>query len=163
MTVKYPALTAVLDQHTVDTGRGLMAGFLVRCQRSRKELGHVWLAGSAWRWRTPDGAHYGERSTQRAAVQVLREAFDLEHGPQRPLPFSGDPTVAEIQEAWRAAPVLRPRPTTTVKPAPTRAAPPTPPPPAVEAPPVKKIVWTTQAPDLRAALDAAFRRSSTDK
>jgi len=160
VTVKYPQLTAVLDRHTVQTDRGLMAGFLVRCTSSRKELGHVWQAGSAWRWRTPDGQHYGERSTQRAAVQVLRDAHDLAHGAQqRPLPLSGEGAApewhppAELPPMKPAAPPLETKPKRERKP---RATPPTP--PRVEPPPVKKIVWTPQAPDVTDALAAAIRK-----
>jgi hypothetical protein len=161
MRVKYPALTAVLDQHTVDTGRGVMAGFLVRCTASQRELGHVWQTGNVWRWRTPD-QHSGERATQRAAVQVLREAHDLRSGPQRPLPFSGDPTVSEITTAWRQPIVL---PKMKPKAPPLEQLPPRRPTASVtapEPPPVKKIVWSTQ-PGVTDALDAAIRRHSTLK
>ena len=158
MTVKYPALAAVLEQHTVDTGRGRMAGFLVRCSTSRKDLGYVWAAGaSSWRWRTPDGTHYGERSSQRAAVQVLREAYDVAQaggGTPRALPFPGDQA---ILAGWRAplrVPPMKARAATP--PAPKLVPPPHAAPPVPAEPPLKKIVWTTQAPGVTAALDAAL-------
>ena len=116
MRVKYPALKAELDSHTVATKHGFFAGFLVRCSASRTEMGYVWSAGSAWRWRTADGQNTGERSSQQAAVRVLRDAYDLRRQPSlldTEKTFARPATVREIQDAWRA-PIIRP----------TRAAPP---------------------------------------
>jgi hypothetical protein len=166
MRVKYPALAAMLDRHTVDTGRGVMAGFLVRCSASTKDLGYVWATGNAWRWRTPSGEHYGERSSQRAAVQVLREAYDVAHGPQRALPFRDEEGQASGQASGKASgqasrPQARPqgRPQGRASRPQTQGRPQAPPAAAV---PPKQIVWSTQ-PDLTGALDAAFRRHSTLK
>lgn len=80
MTVKYHAIRAELESHSVDTAHGTMAGFLVRDSASRKELGFVWNAGSSWRWKTPDSKNYGERSMQGAAVETLRQIHDLKTG-----------------------------------------------------------------------------------
>jgi len=87
-----------------------MAGFLVRCTASRKELGYVWQAGSAWRWRTADEANHGERSSQRAAVQVLRDAADLK---QQPSLFSGQasgPSLGAKPQGQASGPSLRAKP-----------------------------------------------------
>ena len=190
MTVKYPALKAVLDRHTVETPRGLMSGFLVRCMASRKDLGYVWQAGSAWRWRTPDGQHYGERSTQRAAVQVLRDGHDLSvrnaslpqaefdarslpfeevEGPQplgpQPQPQPQPKAPQGPQPTAKGGPPRpqpkAPQPQPKAPQAPKAKAQPKAPKPAAE-PPVQKIVWTTQAADVTSALAAAFKRQ-TDK
>jgi hypothetical protein len=152
LTVKWPALKAVLERHTVETPRGRVAGFLVRCTASRKDLGWVWqtgATGSVWRWRTPDGNHYGERGAQRAAVQVLREIADLGRG--------GLPLLERLrQQDEQATPAPPPAPVR--KPAPVRVVDAEIVDEPAEPPPVKKIVWGTQSPGLSSALAAAFRR-----
>ena len=105
MRVKYPAMKAELESHTVETPQGRLAGFLVRCTASRKDLGYVWQAGSAWRWQTPNGKHSGERSSQQVAVRVLRDAFDLRRQPSLLEGATEENEV--ITKAWRA-PVLPP-------------------------------------------------------
>jgi hypothetical protein len=135
VTLKFPALQASCEAHTVKVGASLLSGFLVRCTASRKELGYVWQAGSSWRWRTPSGANSGERSSAVRAVEVLRQAFDLSRKPgevrdPRPIP-SPEPRVPVASEARRAS---RPEP----------AAP--------------RIVWPDAVPDLTAAIAAALKR-----
>jgi len=147
--LSWPALRAALESHTVQTDRGLVAGFLVRCTSSRKELGYVWQAGSSWRWKSPEG--FGERSTLKAAVEVVREAHDVRQGAGLPLP-----------EAWRHPVLLRPTPVAEARPAPRPAPRPDPKPePAPE--PEPQIVWPDEAsaPDLMSAIAermAQFRR-----
>jgi hypothetical protein len=157
MTLKWPALKAALEQHTVETPRGRLAGFLVRCTASRKELGYVWQAGSAWRWRMPDGGHSGERSSQRAAVQVLRDAHDLTHGlrEKRLLDILEDePAILESARVTVTLPPMKPRRVDPKPPATPKVKrevlPPT--------PPVKKIDWNTYQPtNVTAALGAALK------
>jgi hypothetical protein len=158
MTIKWPALKAALEAHTVATSRGLMSGFLVRCTSSRKELGYVWQAGSAWRWQTPDGANRGERSSQRAAVEVLRDAHDVRAGgtpTATTLPFDDAPIT--LPTTARPMKPRAPRPTTGSEPVRNRVVTPKvePPPPPV---PEKRIVWGEQTGDLTQAVADALRR-----
>jgi len=168
MTLKWPALKAMLEPHTVDTPRGRLAGFLVRCTASRKELGYVWQAGSAWRWRTPDD-HSGERSSQRAAVQVLRDAWDLAHGVRetRLLDILEDePAIVGTlpggvfehgkPKLTFTLPPMKPR---RVDPKPTPAPKVTRPKVKPDPPPVQKIDWTRYQPtNVTAAVDAALKK-----
>jgi hypothetical protein len=109
VTFKWPALKALLEPHTVEHNGGILAGFLVRCTASRKELGYVWQAGSAWRWQTPTRKNSGERSSQRAAVQVLREAYDLAHGgSQTLLDVFGDEEPVRVPSARPRPPLAKP-------------------------------------------------------
>ena len=91
MKWSWPAQKATGVVHTVDTPGGRRAGLLVRSSTSGLELGLVWGVGNAWMWRTPDG-HHGERSSQTAAVRVLRDAHDLALSGRRTpgLPFDDD-------------------------------------------------------------------------
>ena len=179
MTIKWPALKAVLEPHTVDTPRGRLGGFLVRCTATRKELGYVWPAGSAWRWQTPDRKNSGERSAQRAAVEVLRDAYDLAHGVPAPtirLPFDEDNDEVVVTTARPRPPLAKPLSTTLprswtnlppMKPRRPDSAPP--PQPIVRKPArfhlpansdelqPKKIDWSTSSGDVTAALEQAFR------
>jgi len=163
MRLTFADLNASLDQHTVEiAGGGVVAGFLVRCTGSRKELGYIWSTGNVWRWRTADRAAWGERSTQRKAVEALTDSVAALAGTARrkspaTLPFDG-PTDAAIMSAWRSA-------TTASRPAkasaarvdePARkAAAPAPKPAA----PVQHIVWPdSNAHDLTAATSAALNK-----
>jgi len=152
MTIKWPALKAALEQHTIDWRGARLAGFLVRCTASRKELGYVWKTGVVWRWRTPDN-HSGERTSQRAAVEVLRDAHDLR---QQPSLLGRLEEARDYERAKRAtdaaptfvAPTLPPMKAAAPKPPPVAAAPP------------KGIVWNDQAgmSDLTTAVADALRR-----
>lgn len=161
MKTTWPELGATLASHTVKTARGAyMAGFLVRCLGSRKELGYIWTAGTVWCWQTPSGENHGERSTQRKAIEVLRDAHDLARGGAR-LPFDiPTPTDADILDAWRSVGPL-PRlgsPMRPQAPTPRASASPT---PAPAAAPVKKIVWNDAAPafDVSAAIAAGLKKA----
>jgi hypothetical protein len=149
-------LRVVLTPHTVTTPGGVVAGMLVRDAGSQRELGYVWAAGSVqenspsrtYRWRTPDGANFGERASMRAAVQVLRDAYDLRRGTvsgaAAPVPDR------DILAAWRSASTQAPRPAPTPKP--TTPKPPTP------TPPRRSITWTDQSVDLTRAIAAALEK-----
>jgi hypothetical protein len=128
-------LGLVLTPHTVAVPGGRVAGLLVRDARSRRDLGYIWSAGSVWRWQSADGTAYGERSTQRAAAQVLADVRDLARGPLRPpaLPF-------ETPAVVTPRPTPRPRPTPPPDPIP------------------QVITWgDADSPDITAALTTAWR------
>jgi len=93
MNVSFPTLRAACTAHTVDTARGLVAGYLVRCTTSRRDLGYIWPAGASWRWKTPNGLSFGERSTASRAVETLRDISDLQDTPtgQGPAPMPASP------------------------------------------------------------------------
>lgn len=171
MKWSWPALKATGVIHTVDTPGGKRAGFLVRSSTSGAELGLVWGVGHAWMWRTPDG-HHGERSSQTAAVRVLRDAYDLALSGRRlpRLPFD--------EEAQQAPEPQQPRPQSPGPKAPSRPTGPKaqgpkaqqaprpkapqaqgPAGPPAPAAPMKRIVWGPQAPDVTDALAALLRPS----
>lgn len=134
MRLTWPALRAELVQHTVEWRGARFAGFLVRDTGTRKDLGYVWQAGSVWRWRTPD-QHSGERTSQKAAVEVLRDAHDLRQGGAPELPR-------------REAPVVVHTPTRpTPRPAPA----------AAPSAPRRTVQWGATV-DLTAAISAALNR-----
>lgn len=151
MRLTFPEAHAAIESHTIDTDRGVVAGYLVRCTSSRAVLGYIWQAGNAWRWKSAGG--FGERSTPKAAVQVCRDVFDLEHNrPKQPA----------LPEAWR---VLRSTPTPTPKASPRPAAAPQATPAPAPAPTqtitAQRIVWDDgPTGDLTSAIADAFRRQS---
>jgi hypothetical protein len=173
----FTEFSATIEPHSVDTPQGVIGGYLVRCAASRKTLGYIWPAGAVWRWRTDDGQAYGERSTQRLAVEVLRDAFNVAHGialsadqPRQPrLPL--DETTREILDAWKSTPIIRrPRPPAPVsdrrfdelrqKFGGTAPDPDPEPDPTPDPKPTKRIVWNDDAPvlDVTAALADAFKK-----
>jgi hypothetical protein len=167
-TWKWPQHQAVGTPHTVDTPHGRRAGFLVRTTGGA-ELGYIWPAGNAWLWRTPSGQNYGERSSQPAAVKVLRQAYDLAQMRAERLPFDDAPTAPQPPAPRRApdraptAPSAPPRPGQGAhspqrpqRRAPTAPQPPAPPAPA---PPDQRIVWTDQAPDVTSRLATLLERT----
>lgn len=130
---KYPSLYAALEPDEVNGRRG----FTVRCTATRRAIGFIWwtvTGGTAvtWHWRTGD--HFGERNTERNAVQALRDVSNLAGR----LPFSGvdDTPVPSVR---RSAPV-----TTPATPAPAPAA--------------RRIVWADEPADLNAAIASAFAK-----
>lgn len=148
MKITWPELKATLESHTVEVPGGLLAGFLVRCTTSRSILGSVWSAGQSWRWRDAKGEHFGERSSQRAAVQVLRDAFDVSRGSSTPrLPFDLRSTVIEAATTPRATSRTMTRPTPSI---------------VAPAPPVRRIVWNDAAPafDMTAAVAKEFGKQN---
>lgn len=158
MTIKWPALKASLEPHTVEARGGRMAGFLVRCTASRKELGYVWKTGNVWRWRTPDD-HSGERTSQRAAVEVLRDAHDLRSGATKtpPLPFDVALEESAKLPKRQAKPTPEPKPKREA-PKPVVVVEPEPEPPPAPKPP-QRIVWSDQpSGDLTKAVADALRR-----
>jgi hypothetical protein len=140
---KYPSLYAALEPHTAEDGR---RGHLVRCTATRTELGFVWWSCNAgnvvtWHWRTL--GRVGERTTQRNAVQALRDIANNAPG----LPLSDDGDEPEPQEQ-----TARPAPPRRVFHLPSES-------PA----PAKHIVWAERpvdvnVPDLTAAIADALRR-----
>lgn len=108
MKLQWPALNARLDSHTVQTDHGLMAGYLVRAIGGSAELGYLWAAGSSWRWRSPDGAAYGERSSLQAAVTALRQVWDVKHGTFA-LPFDHAPDTTTPKPPPRRGSWAQPR------------------------------------------------------
>jgi hypothetical protein len=124
----YPSLYAALNPATLEGGH---RGSRVRCTATQRELGDIWwtAAGSTvtWHWRT--GEAFGERTTERNAVQALRDVANARAGrmalPRRPVEDDTPP----VERPARAA-----RPS-----APERTAPPAPSAPT----PVKRIEWGT--------------------
>jgi hypothetical protein len=135
---KYPALYAALEPDEVNGRRG----FTVRCTATRRALGFIWwevTTGTTvcWHWRT--GQFFGERTTERNAVQALRDVSNA--SAQRPLPLGDDspaPTPArKVREAHTAP---------QAAPAPTPAA------------PARRVVWNDEPEaDITAALAAALK------
>ena len=173
----WPELKATGVTHTVDTPGGRRAGFLVRSTTSSVDLGYIWPVGNAWMWRTPDGKHFGERSSQTSAVRVLREAYDLTRGSAPRLPFDDVASGSQGPGPRRSPGYLgpqaprpqapqgpRPRPQALPGPqAPRPQAPQAPGPQAPQAPgpqaaPMKRIVWGPQAPDLTSKLAALLHQ-----
>jgi hypothetical protein len=166
--MKTDDLGVTLTHHTVPTGHGLMAGFLVRFTGTTTDIGYVWTSGGSWRWQTVKAEHYGERTTKRLATMALRDSFAVMTG--RPLTTTTTRTPvltqrdADILDAWGTSPARSvgrssttstPRP--VVVPVTAQTVPETVPP--VVRPVVRQIVWDDTAPafDVTAALDAAFR------
>jgi hypothetical protein len=139
---------ASIEAHTVKVEHvGFVPGFLVRCTRSNRELGRIWEGrnnGVMWYWRTPTGSAFGERSTQAAAVRVLRDVYDVTHKRAatddtffHAFEDAATPSDKDILDAWRS-----------VEPTKTRAARPVTP-SAPVAPVVRKapsIKWNDDAP-----------------
>jgi hypothetical protein len=142
----YPSLYAALEPHTAEDGR---RGHLVRCTATRVELGFVWWSCNAsnvvtWHWRTL--GRVGERTTQRNAVQALRDIANNAPG----LPFSEDDDEPVAPE--RAGGEEPPRAPRRVFHLPSES-------PA----PAKHIVWAERpvdvnVPDLTARIAEALRR-----
>ena len=157
--IQLPAQRAVLQPHSVKREDGTFtAGYLVRCSASRREMGHVWWMHltNVWGWRTPDGQHYGERQTRHAAIDVLRQAFDLAHDITNARVYRAQPTVdlrdSSTTHATTAS-SARATTTTTTK---TAAA------PAPRVPSTPQITWTNDASaDLTAAVAAALRKETS--
>jgi hypothetical protein len=145
-------MTTVCTPHTVQTPGGYVAGLLVRSAGSRKELGYIWAAGSVFRWQTPDGANYGERSTRGAAIDVLIDIYELRAG-QQTLPGFDIP----VPQAW--APLTQTPRASAPKPKPATPKPA----PAPPAEPVRHVVWADGDHDLTSAVGAALRRSLRDR
>jgi hypothetical protein len=171
MRWSWPEHKATGIQHTVETSGGRCAGFLVRSSTSSADLGYIWPVGNAWLWRTPDGKNYGERSSQVAAVKVLRQAFDLRRepalpfddpapAPQSPRPQSPRPSALRAPQPPRPSGPRPSGPTAPQSPpaprpqSPRPSAPTAPRPKAPPAPeaPMERIVWGDQAPDLTSTL-----------
>jgi len=135
---KYPSLYAALEPSTAPDGK---RGATVRCTATRRELGFVWWSSTAtngvvWNWRT--GENFGERNTERNAVQALRDISNLSSG----LPFSASPD-----------PTPAPAPRRTPSPASAPVAAPT-----ASSAPARRVVWDDeQAPGLTDAIAAALR------
>jgi hypothetical protein len=150
----------LLTAHTVTTDDGrIVAGWLVRRATSRKEVGHIWEDGGVWKWRAAGSSFFGERSTQRAALDACSDSYDVAHGQplSMDLPFTPAPTDADILDAWRSVEAQRPdgfvRHTTTAPTAPRAPRPVTP------AEPVRHVEWKKagQGFDVTAAMAAGLR------
>lgn len=158
MKLKWPKLNAELTPHTVTTPRGILAGYLVRDTWTGKDLGYVASVGSTWRWQLPDGQHYGERSTQEKAIEVLRDAYDLAKLTTGRLPFTAD-EAGNVTPPRLVVPPMKPRRLDPIGPAPKQPRPirvaKTEPPE-----PVRKVDWNTVTPmgDVTAALADALRK-----
>jgi hypothetical protein len=148
MKITLAKLNATLDQHTVDVaGGGVVAGFLVRCLGSGKELGYIWTTGNVWRWRTCDRTAWGERSTQRAAVETVVDAYAVSHGQ----PLSGrnysdryEHVIAKAGVAYYGSSALPPTREADIKRDAPRAVRATPVPVAhVPVAPTRHVVWST--------------------
>ena len=160
MRLTFTALRATCEPHTVMVGARRVAGYLVRHSGSRKDLGYVWRESDwCWHWRTPGGQHFGERTNQRAAVEVLVEIAKLGDAAlahyTQPLPFEVDitPTVER--------PAPKPKPKKPPLPAPRTAAgspPPTKPPAAKPPTAAKPTITWADVPDLTDAVERALKR-----
>jgi hypothetical protein len=132
--------------HTVPLDGTRVAGYLVRCARSGKELGFVWAANELhgpWRWASMDATVYGERGAMQRAIEVLADIRDLHDR-------TGPAADRAIVKAWE-------RPSRPERPAPRPAPPPapsTPPAPDQKVP----LVWGDGALDLTAALADQWRK-----
>jgi hypothetical protein len=133
----FPALYAALEPAD-DHGR---RGFTVRCTATRATLGFVWwevLTGTTVAWHFRSGDTSGERTTQRNAVQALR---DLANGHPFAMPVAATlPTPTRRATAPRA-----PSPAPAPAPAPTR-----------------RVLWDDALPafDVRAAVAAGFGKAA---
>jgi hypothetical protein len=146
-----PTLRASLEAHTVDVRGRRVAGYLVRCSASRREMGYVWQMGNAWGWQTPTAKNYGERSSRHAAVKVLRDVFDLQHDISRARQYTPLPTDQAVLDSWRA-----PRRASSPASSTTPPAAPTPRP----APVKQQIDWSTSTTsDLTSAIADALKRT----
>jgi hypothetical protein len=149
----------ILTAHTVTTDDGrIVAGWLVRRATSRKEVGHVWQEGAVWKWRAAGSAFFGERSSERAAVEACSDSYDATHGVplSMDLPFTPAPTDADILEAWRSVEAQRPDGFVRHTTAAPRTAPAK---PAAPAEPVRHVEWKKggHAFDVTAAMAASLR------
>jgi hypothetical protein len=140
-----------LIPHTVEgPDGGRLAGYLVRDPGSMRHLGYIWPAGATWRWRTVDGRSFGERATQRAAVQVLCDAATAARQPALPRTLARTELPEQVRPEAGATPlVTKPR-------VPFEA-----PRPARE--PERHVVWPDDPPafdpaSLTSAIAAALRR-----
>lgn len=139
-TNRWPSLQAIAVPHTVDVRGQLLGGLLIRSTTGGRDLGYIWQAGQSWRWRTVSGENFGERSTQLAAVTVLRQIADVGTTTSRP-PVLWDAPADAVPVAPRPVPpVSRPTPRTT----------------APKAEPRRAIVWNDQPADITAAMAAAL-------
>ena len=142
----------VSTAHTIDDGRGgLLSGLLVRS--SGRTLGYIWRAGSAWRWKTGDGLSFGERSSQKTALDVLADIAALRAGT-----LNAAPAAPAGPRAPRWAPPARPT-------MPARETPRQAPAPAPEPEPeftAQPIVWS-DAPDLTSTLASIFAKQRGGK
>jgi hypothetical protein len=131
----FPALYAALEPAD-DHGR---RGFTVRCTATRAALGFVWwevVTGTTVVWHFRSGDTSGERTTQRNAVQALR---DLANGHPFALPDAATlPTPARRAPAPRAS---------SPAPAPVPA-------------PARRVVWDDALPafDVTAAIAAGLAK-----
>jgi hypothetical protein len=139
-----------LIPHTVEgPNGGRLAGFLVRDPGTLRELGYIWPAGATWRWKTPTGEHFGERATERAAVQVLVDiALAARHAA-----LSVFPARSALSERIHQQNDARPLVVERAKREPVPTAP----------EPQRHIVWPDDSPDLdpaslTSAITAALRR-----
>lgn len=170
---KFAALDAWGVPHTVQTPHGLRAGLLVRSSGG-VDLGYVWAAGTssgAWFWRTPDGTHFGERSSQTAAVRVLVDAHDLRAtgcAQQSRLPLRDtrdEDDLDALVDARSAHPLvdggLYVNDSTRAQRSPlaTNAKQQQQPAKVYPKPPAQKIVWA-DVPDVTAALADSFRKET---
>jgi hypothetical protein len=140
---KYPALYAALEPDDVNGRRG----FTVRCTATRRAIGFIWWtcdSGTTVVWHFRTGDHSGQRTTERNAVQALRDisngqgAFDLPPAddavaPTRPAP--------QARRVFAMPASTEPEPEPVLRPAASR-----------------RIVWGEQLPNLTAAIAAAFEK-----
>jgi hypothetical protein len=146
----YPSLYAALTPDTVNGRRGST----VRCTASLRDIGFIWWSADGstvtWHWRT--GEYFGERTTERNAVQALRDVANAMSG--RTLPRGPDDTDTTTRATTSRATTRR-APADAVAPAPA---------PKALAPqaPARRVVWGDEAhqPDLAAAIAAAFRQGN---
>jgi len=98
--IKWPKYRATVEPHTVEVRGARLAGFLVRDAGSRSELGYIWSKGAVWGWRAADGQHYGERATQAAAIEVLRDTFDCLRAAQTKTTAPAKTTARPMPASW---------------------------------------------------------------
>lgn len=55
--------------HTIEIDGKLSAAWLVRA--FGVDLGYIWCTQDCWKWRTKDAANFGDRTSKKAAAQVL--------------------------------------------------------------------------------------------
>ncbi len=155
--LNWPSFAAVLVVHTVKNDEGvLVAGYLVRCTSSRADLGWLWprsVSSAIWNYRSADGRTFGERSSLKSAVEVLRDVYSITHGQtlsSRPVVTRDARLPLGLDE--RATSIDRSRSSTP------RSAPPAP--VVSPAAPVRHITWgdDDSHPDLTSATAAALNR-----
>lgn len=130
-----------LTDHTIDTDEGIVAGLMLKS--SGAVVGYLWCTGQVWKWRSADGAAFGERQTKKAAVETLYDVRAAATGQLRanrpPLPSPAERIIKDRPTAAFAAPKPEPEPVVFVR----------------------QVVWgdsETDGADLTAAIGAALNR-----